>query len=99
VVGAHTAYVRQRINGLAASPIVSVTYTISSTIEQSVTSMVSLVTSSARSSLGVSQYDISVKNTSTATIYAPLRIEVASITSASGRVAVANSDNARTGVG
>src|SRR2546421_5834433 len=48
VVGAPTAYVRQRINGLAASPAVSVAYTISSTIEQSVTSMVSLATANAR---------------------------------------------------
>ncbi|HXI25897.1 MAG TPA: hypothetical protein VNG71_18720, partial [Pyrinomonadaceae bacterium] len=99
VPGAHTAYVRQRINGLAASAAASVSYTISSTIEQSVTSMVSLVTSNAKSSLGVSQYDISVKNTSSATIYAPLRIEVASITSASGRVTVANSDNSKSGAG
>jgi hypothetical protein len=99
VPGAHAAYVRQRINGLAASPVVSVSYTISSTIEQSVTSMLGLAASNAKSSLGVSQYDISVKNTSTATIYAPLRIEVASITSASGRVTVANADGGGTGVG
>src|SRR2546421_13087725 len=42
---------------------------------------------------------MTIKNTSTATLYAPLRIEVASITSASGRVTVANADNGRTGAG
>ena len=61
--------------------------------------MVSFAAANAKSSLGVSQYDLTMKNTSASTIYAPLRIEVASITSASGRVTVANSDNARTGVG
>jgi len=99
VAGAHTAYVRQRITGQPASAAASVAYTISATVEQSVTSMVSLTTANPRSSLGVSQYDMTIKNTSTATIYAPLRIEVASITSASGRVTVANADNGNNGVG
>ena len=99
VAGAHTAYVRQRINDRAPSPVVSVSYTVAATIEQSVTSMVSLVTANPRSSLGVSSYDVSIKNTSTQTIFAPLRIEVASITSASGRVTVANADNGKTGAG
>jgi len=76
-----------------------VSYTISANIEQSVTSMVSLATANARSSGGVSQYDVTVKNTWTGTIYAPARIEVASITSASGRVTVANADNGKTGAG
>src|SRR5205807_1951565 len=40
-----------------------------------------------------------IKNTSTQTIYAPMRVEVASITSASGRVTVANADNGGTGAG
>src|SRR5205085_8524586 len=81
VPGPHTAYVRQRINGLGTSPVASVAYTVSSTVEQSVTSMVSLVTSNAKSALAVSQYDIQIKNNSSATIYPPLRVEVASITS------------------
>jgi hypothetical protein len=97
VAGAHTAYVRQRINGQPASAAASVSYTISATVEQSVTSMVSLATANARSSLGVSQYDMTIKNTSSATIYAPLRIEVATVTSASGRVTVANADNGQGG--
>src|SRR2546423_5948659 len=82
VAGAHTAYVRQRLNGQPVSAVLSVSYTVSATVEQSVTSMISLAVANPRSSLGVSQYDITIKNTSTATLYAPLRIEVASITSA-----------------
>ena len=82
VAGAHTAYVRQRLNGQPTSAVVSVAYVVSATVEQSVTSMVSLATANARSSLGVAQYDMTIKNTSTATLYAPMRIEVASITSA-----------------
>ncbi|MFS8085570.1 MAG: hypothetical protein ACMG6H_08065, partial [Acidobacteriota bacterium] len=99
VAGAHTAYVRQRINGLAPSPVVSVAYTVSATIEQSVTSMVSLSTANPKSSLGVSSYDLSMKSISSASIFAPMRIELASITSASGTVTVANADNGRTGAG
>jgi hypothetical protein len=99
VVGAHTAYVRQRINGRAPSGTVSVAFTVAATVEQSVTSMVSLTTSNARSSLGVSSYDMTIKNTSSATIFAPMRIEIASITSASGRVTVSNADNGMTGAG
>jgi hypothetical protein len=99
VAGAHTAYVRQRINGQTASVAASVAYTISATVEQSVTAMVSLATANARSSLGVSQYDVTIRNTSAATIYAPLRLEVASITSASGKVTVANADNGQSGAG
>ena len=99
VAGSHTAYVRQRLSGLALSPIASVSFTVSSTVEQPVTSMVNLVTSNAKSSLGISQYDVSIRNASSSTIYAPLRIEVASITSASGRVSVSNADNGKTGAG
>jgi hypothetical protein len=56
-------------------------------------------TANARSSLGVSSYDLSMKNISTQSISAPMRIELASISSASGNVRVANADNALTGVG
>jgi hypothetical protein len=99
VPGAHTAYVRQRINGLAASPVVSVAYSISPTVEQTVTSMVTLATANPRSSGGISQYDVTIRNSSTQTIFAPLRIEVASITSASGNVSVANADGGGNGAG
>jgi hypothetical protein len=95
----HTVYVRQRINGRDSSPVVSRAFTVASTIEQSVTSMVSMSTSNARSSGGVSSYDLSMKNISTQSISAPMRIELASISSASGNVRVANADNALTGVG
>jgi hypothetical protein len=61
--------------------------------------MVNLVTANPRSSLGVSSYDISMKNISSVNILAPIRLEVATISSASGTVTVANSDNGRTGVG
>jgi hypothetical protein len=64
-----------------------------------VSSLVSLATANPRSTGGVSQYDLTVKNISTQTIYAPMRIEVASISSASGRVTVANADNGQTGAG
>jgi hypothetical protein len=99
VSGPHTAYVRQRISGRDPSPVVSVSYTVAATVEQPVTSLVSLLTANPRSSLGVSSYDVSMKNTSTQTIFAPLRLELASITSASGTVTVANADNTNTGVG
>lgn len=64
-----------------------------------VTSLVSLATANPRSTGGVSQYDLTIKNTSSETIYAPMRLEVASISSASGRVTVANADNGQTGAG
>jgi hypothetical protein len=99
VAGAHTAYVRQRINGRNPSPVVSVAYHVSANIEQTVTSMVNLITANPRSSLGVSSYDLSLKNISSVSIFAPMRVEVASITSASGTVTVANSDNGQLGVG
>lgn len=64
-----------------------------------VTSLVSLATANPRSSGGVSQYDLTIKNVSSQSIYAPLRLEVASISSASGRVTVSNADNGQAGAG
>lgn len=64
-----------------------------------VTSLVSLATANPRSTGGVSQYDLTIKNVSSQAIYAPLRLEVASISSANGRVTVANADNGQTGAG
>src|SRR6185295_11918636 len=77
----------------------SVPFTVADTIEQTVTSMVSLSTSNARSSGGISQYDVTIKNTSSQTIFAPVRLEVASITSAGNTVTVANADNGQAGPG
>jgi hypothetical protein len=68
-------------------------------IEQNVNSMVTLQPSGAATTGTVSSFNMVIRNSSTQTIFAPLRMEVASITSASGRVTVANADNARTGVG
>lgn len=64
-----------------------------------VTSLVSLATANPRSSGGVSQYDLTIKNVSSQSIYAPLRLEVASISSASGKVTVGNADNGQRGAG
>lgn len=64
-----------------------------------VTSLVSLATANPRSTGGVSQYDLTIRNISSQTIYAPMRLEVAGISSASGRVTVANADNSQTGSG
>jgi hypothetical protein len=61
--------------------------------------MVGLATANPRSSGGVSQYDLTIKNVSSQAIYAPMRLEVASISSASGTVTVANADNGLTGAG
>jgi hypothetical protein len=97
--GTHTVYVRQRINGRDPSPVASRAFTVADTVEQSVTAMVSMSTANARSSLGVSSYDLTLKNISTQSIFSPIRLELASISSASGNVRVANADNALTGVG
>jgi hypothetical protein len=97
--GAHTAYVRQRINGRDASPVVTVAFTVSNTIEQLVTPLVSFSTSNPRSSGGVSSYDLSIRNTSAQTIFAPMRLELAGITSSNGSVSVANADNGLPGAG
>ena len=97
--GLHTVYARQRINGRVSSPVVSVPFTVADTIEQTVTSMVSFVTSNARSSGGISQYDMMMRNISSQTIFAPVRLEVASIASAGNTVTVANANNGQTGAG
>jgi hypothetical protein len=68
-------------------------------IEQNVNSMVTLQPSGAATVGTVSSFNMVIKNSSTQTIFAPLRIEVAGITSASGRVTVANAENGGTGAG
>jgi hypothetical protein len=99
VPGPHTVYVRQRINGRDPSSVVSLPFNVADTIEQSVSSLVSFSTANPRSNLGVSSYDLSMRNTSTLTIFPPLRLELASITSTSGVVTVANADNGLPGAG
>jgi len=97
--GAHTAYVRQRIAGRAASAAVSVAFTISDKVERDVTSLVTLDARNT-SALGASvSYDLLVRNASAQAIYTPLAARVARLTSASGGVTVANADNGQTGAG
>jgi len=67
--------------------------------EQDVTSLVALQATSPNWSGGVSSFNLAIKDTSSQTIFTPLRVEVAQISSASGRVAASNSDNSLSGAG
>jgi hypothetical protein len=60
---------------------------------------VSLQASNPGSASGLSSFNLTVKNTSTQSIFTPLRVEVAQLTSASGKVRVNNADNGGLGVG
>ena len=68
-------------------------------VEQNVTSLVALQVSSPSSASGFSSFNLAIKDSSSQTIFTPLRAEVAQISSASGRVAVANADNSLSGAG
>jgi hypothetical protein len=67
--------------------------------EQNVTSLVALQVTNPASASGVSSFNLAIKDTSTQTIFSPLRAEVAQISSASGGVTVANADNSLSGAG
>ena len=67
--------------------------------EQNVTSLVALQVTNSASASGITSFNLAIKDTSTQTIFSPLRAEVAQISSASGRVSAANADNAQTGSG
>src|SRR5882762_9116977 len=67
--------------------------------DQNVTSLVALQMTNASSASGINSFNLAIKDTSTQAIFTPLRAEVAQISSASGRVTVANADNAQTGAG
>jgi hypothetical protein len=67
--------------------------------EQNVNSLVALQVTNPASASGNSSFNLAIKDTSTQTIFNPLRAEVAQISSASGRVTVANSDNSLSGAG
>jgi hypothetical protein len=97
--GTHTLYVRQRINGREASPVTSISFTVSDTIEQIITSMVALESRNARMASGVASFDLLIRNASSATIFTPLRAQVSQLSSASGAVSVANADSGGSGVG
>ena len=68
-------------------------------IEQMVNQLVSLQASNPFSGPGLSGYDLSIKDASAQTTYTPLNTEVAQLSSASGKVTVANADNGMTGAG
>ena len=68
-------------------------------IEQNVNSLIALQITNQGTTAGVTSYNLAIKDTSTQTIYTPLRLEVGQISSASGRVSVANADNGQTGAG
>lgn len=96
----HTFVKAQRDNGSPAA-----TYTVggnnvcSQFVEQNVNPLVSLQASNPGSTAGVSSFNLAIKNTSTQTIFVPLRIEVAQLSSASSKVTAKNADNNQTGVG
>jgi hypothetical protein len=67
--------------------------------EQNVNSLVALQASNPASASGISSFNLAIKDTSTQAIFTPLRAEVAQVSSASGRVTVANADNSLSGAG
>jgi hypothetical protein len=66
---------------------------------QVINSLVSLQMSNPGSAPGVSSFNLTVRNTSTQSIFTPLRVEVAQLSSASGQVRVNNADNGGSGTG
>ena len=68
-------------------------------IDRNVSSLVSLQTSNPSSGGGISSYNLAMRNTSSENIVTPLRLEVAKISSTSGKVTIANADNGQGGVG
>ena len=97
--GAHTAYVRQRIDGRAASAVASVAFTVSDKVERDVTSLVTLDARNTAVLAGSVSYDLLLKNASAQTVYTPLAARVSRLTSGSNGVTVANADNGQTGAG
>jgi hypothetical protein len=96
----HTFVKAQRDNGSpAATYMVAGNVDCSAFIEQNVNSLVNLLATNPGSAAGLSSFNLAVKNTSTQTIFTPLGVEVAQLTSASGKVKVNNADNNGTGVG
>jgi hypothetical protein len=96
----HTFVKAQRDNGApAATYMLAGNVDCSPLIEQNVNSLVSLQTSNPASAAGLSSFNLTMKNTSTQSIFTPLRVEVAQLTSTSGKVKVNNADNSGTGAG
>jgi hypothetical protein len=67
--------------------------------QQNVNSLVALQVTNPASASGASSFNLAIKDTSTQSIFSPLRAEVSQISSASGRVTVANADNSLSGAG
>jgi hypothetical protein len=99
VPGAHTAYVRQRIEGRAPSAVASVAFDVSDKAERDVTSLVGFEARNASSLAGVVSYDLLLRNSSAQAVYAPLAARVSKLSSGSGAVTVANADNGQAGAG
>jgi hypothetical protein len=95
----HTVYARQRIAGRGHSATASAQFTVSATVERVVNSLVALQTANARTGAGASSFDLSIRNAAGEPVSTPLRVELAQIASASGRVAAANADNGAAGAG
>jgi hypothetical protein len=68
-------------------------------VEQNVTSLVTLQVTNSSSDNGTVSFDLALSNSSTQTIFAPLRVKISQLTSASGNVTVNNADNGQSGVG
>ena len=68
-------------------------------VEQDVTALVESAIADGTFSLsgGVAQFDQTLRNASSASLYAPLRFVITSVQSSSGRVNVSNADNGGTG--
>jgi hypothetical protein len=64
-----------------------------------INSLVSLQTTNPGSAGGINSFNLTIKNTSNQSIFTPLRLEVASLTSPSGKVKVNNADNGGSGTG
>jgi uncharacterized membrane protein YgcG len=96
----HTLVKAQRDNGApAATYMVMGNLDCSAFIEQNLNSLVSLNATNPGSASGISSFNLTMKNTSTQSIFTPLRVEVASLTSPSGKVKVYNADNSGAGAG
>jgi hypothetical protein len=96
----HTFVKAQTDNSSPAS-----TYTIAGNTDCSpyvqglINSLVSLQASNAGTTSGISSFNLTMTNTSAQTIFTPIRVEVAQLTSASGRVKANNADGAGNGIG
>jgi hypothetical protein len=94
--GAHTVYVRQHIDGREVSPVASLNFDVSPTVERDVTSLTALTARNTTVGGGIVSWEMLINNTSAQTIFTPLSLRVARIT---GSVSVANADNGHTGAG